>query len=89
MKIAKPKTLPRELVRKIRAKDWNNLTVEEMIQYHLYVGRSHFEIAQILTRDVSFAKLREEWKKVGKLLGFSFEEYRRIWRGESPGQRVD
>ncbi len=54
-----------------------------------YVGRSHLEIAQILTRNLSFAKLQEEWKRVGKLLGFSFEEYRKIWRGESSVQKAD
>jgi len=60
-----------------------------MIQYHLYVGRTHLEIAQILTRNLSFPKLQEEWKRVGKLLGFSFEEYRKIWRGENPVGRSD
>ncbi len=89
MRITKPRTLPQELVRKIRGEDRKNLTVREMIQYHLYAGRSHLEIAQILTRNVSFAKLREEWKKVGKLLGFSFEDYRKIWRGQNPARRVD
>jgi len=89
VKIQRPKSLPPELLRKIRAKDVERLTLKEMIQYHLYAGRSYREIAEILTRNVSFKKLREEWERVGPLLGLSFEEYREIWRGHKRRKKGD
>jgi len=89
MKIERPELLPPELIRKIRAKDVKPLTLKEMIPSPLYAGRSYRDIAKILTRNVSFEKLREEWERVGPLLGLSFQEYREIWRGHKGRREVD
>ena len=72
--------IPLELKKKVILRD-PDLTLEEMISILRYLGKSSKEIAEILVRNVSFAKLKEDYEKVGLLLGMTFEEYRSIWRG--------
>ncbi|MBI3610744.1 MAG: hypothetical protein HY204_08595 [Nitrospirae bacterium] len=81
-KIEKPKALSPELIRKIRSRD-KNISVDDLIRFHLYVGKTHREIAELLVRGVSFKTLKEEYEKVGLLLRLTFEEYRAIWQGYS------
>lgn len=78
--IEKPKTLSPELIQKIRTRD-KNISLEDLIRFHLFVGKTHRDIAEFLVRGVSFKTLKGEYEKVGPLLGLTFEEYREIWRG--------